>query len=455
MSAPVPTPPSAPARATARTTRRPRGGRRTVAWSVVAVTTALTAAALTVPSAASTDRAATGTRATTGTGTVTATGTITASGTTAGTASGPTAGTATASGTTTVSRSGVGGTAAGRPDAVEQHLSALVRQGAVPAALATTTDRHGRTRHYTAGTADLTTGAPVPVDGRVRIGSNTKAFTAVVVLQLVGEGKVGLDAPVDTYLPGLLRGEGIDGRRITVRHLLQHTSGLPEYVDQAAVLAQPRRYREPRDLLDDALTRPGAFRPGAKWGYSNTNYLVAGLIVQQVTGRPLGEEITRRVVRRAGLRHTSFPAPGDMGIPGPHPRGYHRAEPDGRWRDYTRLDPTWAGAAGAMISTNSDLNRFYAALLGGRLLAPAQLAQMRTTVPADEVGAGTRYGLGLVSKPLSCGGVYWGHGGAIPGYHTQGGVTDDGRAASVAVTAIPDDRAGQRMADAVDTALCR
>ncbi|MER5778679.1 serine hydrolase domain-containing protein, partial [Streptomyces sp. NPDC002039] len=117
--------------------------------------------------------------------------------------------------------------AAGRPDAVQRALDSLVGDDGMPAALASVQDRDGRTRTYTAGVGDLATGSKVPRDGQVRIGSNTKAFTAVVVLQLVGEGKIGLDTMVDTYLPGLVRGEGIDGRHITVRRLLQHTSGLP------------------------------------------------------------------------------------------------------------------------------------------------------------------------------------------------------------------------------------
>ncbi|WP_202523436.1 MULTISPECIES: serine hydrolase domain-containing protein [Kitasatospora] len=344
--------------------------------------------------------------------------------------------------------------AAPRPDATRQRLDALVKADGVPGALATVKGRDGRSRTYTAGVGDAVTGAKVPVDGQVRIGSNTKAFTAVVVLQLVAEGRVGLDASVDTYLPGLLRGDGVDGRNITVRQLLQHTSGLPEYVDTEGVLADPGRYFEPRELLDAALARKAHFAPGARWEYNNTNYLVAGLIIQKVTGRPLGEEITKRVVDRIGLRHTYFPAPGETTIREAHPKGYLRAA-DGSLRDYTKLDPSWGWAAGAMVSTNSDLNAFYGALLGGRLLPAAQLAQMRSTVPAELLGPGVRYGLGLISRPLSCGGVAWGHGGALPGYETFGGTTDDGRAASIAVTGFPaGEEVGKHADQAVDEALC-
>ncbi|MFG2981785.1 serine hydrolase domain-containing protein [Streptomyces sp. NPDC048258] len=343
---------------------------------------------------------------------------------------------------------------AARPDTVQQGLSALVRSDGLPAALASVTDREGRTRTYTAGAGDLATGSKVPVDGQVRIGSNTKTFTAVVVLQLVGEGKIGLDATVDTYLPGLVRGEGIDGRRITVRHLLQHTSGLPEYEEDVTDGILQHRYFEPRDLLDIALQRKADFDPGTKWAYSSTNYLLAGLIVQKITGRPLAEEMDRRVIKRIGLRHTYFPAPGDMTVREPHPKGYRRDAAGAPLRDVTEIDPSAAWAAGQMVSTNSDLNRFFTELLAGSLLPEAQLTQMRTTVPIGDTGAG--YGLGLMSRPLSCGGIYWGHGGDIPGYETRGGVTDDGRAAGVAVTGIPTDGAATKhLESVVDTALCR
>nr|WP_225825840.1 serine hydrolase domain-containing protein [Streptomyces sp. TML10] len=343
--------------------------------------------------------------------------------------------------------------AAAWPDSVQRGLDTLVRTDGVPAALASVRGPDGRTRTYTAGVGDLATGAEVPRDGQVRIGSNTKTFTAVVVLQLVGEGRIRLDAPVDTYLPGLVRGKGIDGRRITVRRLLQQNSGLPDY---SKYLGDDIRSYDPRELLDLALRHEADFAPGAKWAYSNTNYLVAGLIVQQVTGRPLAEEIGRRVIERAGLRHTYFPAPGEVSIREPHPSGYYRDPAGGSLADATEWDPSWAWAAGQMVSTNSDLNRFFTALLAGRLLPKAQLDAMRTTVPAGyPFPAGARYGLGIVSTPLSCGGVYWGHGGSMTGYETRGGVTEDGRAAGIAVTVQPGQATKDRMGAAVDAALCR
>ncbi|MCM2423764.1 serine hydrolase domain-containing protein [Streptomyces sp. RKAG293] len=353
----------------------------------------------------------------------------------------------------TVAAGGSDTVAADRSDTVQQGLNALVRSDGLPAALASVQDRWGHTRTYTAGVGDLATGSQVPVDGQVRIGSNTKVFTSVVVLQLVGEGKIRLDAKVDTYLPGLVRGEGIDGRRITVRQILQQTSGLPNYTDY---LGDDVRYFEPRELLDLALQHKADFAPGKKWAYSNTNYVLAGLIVEKVTGRPIAKEIDRRIIKELGLRHTYFPAPGDSTIREPHPKGYNQDAAGAPLVDVTEMDPSWAWSAGGMISTNSDLNRFFTELLGGRLLPPAQLAEMRTTVTAGyPFASGARYGLGLVSTPLSCGGVYWGHGGSFPGYETRGGVTSEGRAANVAVTIQPNDEAAMKHVESVvDTALC-
>ncbi|WP_411137821.1 serine hydrolase domain-containing protein [Streptomyces sp. C10] len=349
----------------------------------------------------------------------------------------------------------------GPGDAVRKGLDRLVHDDRYPAALASTIGRDGRAHHFTAGVADLRTGAKVPVDGQVRAGSNTKAFTATVVLQLAGEGKVAVDAPVERYLPGLVRGEGIAGRRITVRQLLQHTSGLPDYTDFIADPTGKARhtYVRPRALLDTALAHKAVFAPGTKWAYSNTNYLLAGLLIEKVTGRPLAEQLTRRVIDRIGLRHTYFPGVGDEGIREAHPQGYFAAKPGRSLDNITELDPSWGWAAGQIISTPSDLNRFFTALLDGELLEPAQLAQMRTTVKVPEsagIGPGVRYGLGVTSAPLSCGGRSWGHGGDIPGYGTRTGVTDDGRAVTVAVTADgpPTEEGPGDVLALLDAALC-
>lgn len=346
-------------------------------------------------------------------------------------------------------------------DPVRQGLERLVRDDRYPAALASTTDQNGRVRNYVAGVADLKTKTPVPVDGQVRVGSNTKTFTATVVLQLVGEGKVALDAPIETYLPNLVRGEGIDGRVIKVRQLLQHTSGLPNYTDYLLkdVFGERRHtYYQPRELIDIALAHKAQFEPGTSVAYSNTNYILAGLLIEKVTNRPLAEQLTQRIIKPLGLRHTYFPAIGEEGIREAHPQGYHAAKPGAPLEDVTEVDPSWGWSAGQLISTPSDLNRFFSGLLGGKLLKPAQLAEMRTTVQGPEGGEpGQRFGLGLFSTPLSCGGLKWGHGGNIPGYGSLNGYTDDGRGATVVVTAnmSPTAQGPDNAQALVNTALCK
>jgi D-alanyl-D-alanine carboxypeptidase len=342
------------------------------------------------------------------------------------------------------------------PNAVQQGLNSLVRDEDFPAAMASVREAGGRSRFYSAGVGDLETGAPVPVEGQVRMASATKMFTATVVLQLVGEGKIGLDEPIETYLPGLVRGEGIDGHDITVRQLLQHTSGLPEYFTVDYMEIQ-HRYVEPRELLDRALAEPATFEPGTSWQYSNTNYIVAGLIVQRVTGRPVGEEITNRIIKRVGLKNTYWPGIGEQTIRGKHAHGYYTPSEPGQERvDFTEMDPSWGWAAGQMIGSPGDINKFLSALVGGKLLKPAQLREMQETVAAPGFPPNWQYGLGLVRIELSCGEVAWGHGGDIDGYETRDGITADGRAATVVVTALPTrEQAPKMLPDAVlDTALC-
>lgn len=354
-----------------------------------------------------------------------------------------------------------------RPDVVQRTLDHLVEVDGVPAALASVTDRRGRERNLVAGSGDVATGAPVPVDGQVRAGSNSKTFVASVVLQLVGEGAVDLDASVETYLPGVVRGP-VDGHDITVRDLLQHTSGIASYTDGApfvvdgvpALRALKDWYVEPYELVALGLAMPAA---ETSWSYSNTNYVLAGLIVQKVTQRPLGEVVTERIIEPLGLTGTYVPARGEREIRGEHAKGYH-AEPIGaELFEHTDIDTSSSWAAGDVVTTPSDLSTFFRALLGGEVLRPAELEQMRTTVAMDLPGIPEtwRYGLGLQSTELSCGDLAWGHGGIIPGYQTDGGVTEDGRAITVATTtahfALPSETAvgvSDRVLGLIDTVLC-
>ena len=365
----------------------------------------------------------------------------------------------------------VGGAASAAPskgeaESLKSRAQGLVEAG-YPAALAAVSDSKGESAGVAVGKGSLETGQAPPMDGEVRIGSNTKTFVAVVVMQLVQEGKVGLDEPIETYLPGLIKGEGIDASRITVRQLLQHTSGLPEYTDttpgRSDIFQIKDHYAQPRDLLDTALSKPAAFEPGTQWKYTNTNYIVLGMLIERVSQRPVGEQIDQRIVKKLGLSHTYFPAPGEEKIRGTHPQGYHLSA-EGKLEDITEMDPTWGWAAGAMVSTPSELNTFFQAALDGRLLTQASIQEMKKGV--DIGSEGRVYGLGLIGTPLSCGGTSWGHGGDIAGYHTRGGVGPDGTAVTVAVTALPTAIADQsnlessakekyqRNKDAVDATLC-
>jgi len=322
--------------------------------------------------------------------------------------------------------------------ALTDRLQSLVDAG-YPAALASVTDPDGDHVDVAVGEGDIGSGDSAPVDGEVRIASNTKMYVATIVLQLVDEGLVDLDEPIETYLPGLVAGEGIDGAHIAVRQLLQHRSGLPEYADQVAADAFGVQdvYIAPRDMLDVALEKPAVFAPGERWEYSNTNYLTLGLLIERMTERPLYEQVDERIVEPLGLQHTYLPVPGERELRGEHPLGYHLAD-DGEVRDITTMDPSFAWSAGAIVASPSDLNAFMEALLNGELLSDAGLAEMQTTVPAgDELWPEATYGLGLQSYPLSCGGVAWGHGGDIPGTQTRNAVGPDGTAVTVAVTALP------------------
>ncbi|MFF8444491.1 serine hydrolase domain-containing protein [Streptomyces californicus] len=321
------------------------------------------------------------------------------------------------------------------------------------------------------GVADLVTGRPVPQDGFLRFGSATKTFVATVVLQLVGEKKVSLDRTVEELLPGTVSGAGNDGRTITLRDLLRHTSGLSDYIADvfpkpgaATYFANRWSTHTPEELVAMAMRHSPVFPAGTGWEYSNTNYVLAGMIIEKTTGNSWEEEVRRRILRPLGLRHTDTPGTRPF-LPRPHAANHQQFVPGGPLVDTTiAYRPFDSGADGSMTGTAHDLNRFFAALAGGRLLKPAELAAMRSTVPVPPGSGhpeGTRDGLGLFLTPLSCGGGYLGHSGSGFGYVVQAATTVDGRRT---VTVSAHSRAGDpetaaRQEDAlhelVDHALCR
>ncbi|MEU3205168.1 serine hydrolase domain-containing protein [Streptomyces cyaneofuscatus] len=277
------------------------------------------------------------------------------------------------------------------------------------------------------GVRDRETGAAMDTRARFRVGSVSKTFSGVVLLQLVEERRLKLDAPVNTYLEGLLPDD-----RITVRHLLSHRSGLADYTDAMFNETVPgfeavrNRVFSYRELLDLSLAEPRTTEPGGAYAYSNTNFVVVGMLIEKLTGRPVADAYQRRIIKPLGLRQTAYVHP-DTRIKGTHVRGYlHPDEAGAPLVDSTEQTVSWAQSAGAVISSPADLNTFTSALMRGRLLSPATLEAMTTVTPTD--GTNTRfYGLGLRRYDLSCGTRVYGHTGTVQGYYTYAFSTRDGR----------------------------
>jgi D-alanyl-D-alanine carboxypeptidase len=288
---------------------------------------------------------------------------------------------------------------------------------------------------YSAGYSDLDTRTDFVPKTHVRVASITKTFVAATILQLVAEGKVDLDAPIEKYLPGRIHGDGIDANAITVRQLLRHQSNLPEYFDaQTPVPTTPVTADQ---LLDAALQKRPQFPPGSAVKYTNTNYVIAGMLIEKLAGQPVTDEITRRIIVPLGLSNTYFPAAGDTGLRAPFAHGYQTAE--GNREDATKFNASAAGMSGSLVSTNEDTSAFLTALLGGRVVPPAQLREMMNTVDWTDAGPGFRYGLGLTSIDLDCGVKVWGHGGDVNGYHSLMAKAFAGPAVSITFTQDPPD----------------
>ncbi|WTO38997.1 beta-lactamase family protein [Streptomyces achromogenes] len=330
-------------------------------------------------------------------------------------------------------------------------LRSVVAQGA-PGALARIDD-HGRTHRVTRGVADRVTGRAISTGDRFRIGSVTKTFTTVVLLQLVDEHRLALDAPVNRYLPGLLPDD-----RITVRHLLSHRSGLYDYSDDmfAASVSGFEAVRKKvftyRQLVALSLKKPRTNAPGAAYAYSNTNFVVAGLLVEKLTGQPVGTAYRNRIVKPLKLTDTFYVHP-DTAIPGRHTRGYLTPDRAGApLVDATAQTVSWAQSAGAVISSARDLDVFYGALLRGRLLSAARLADMERFT---KVNSTTAYGLGLRRRDLSCGVSVYGHTGAVQGYYTYAfGTKDGGRTLTAMANTSNNAKVLNTLAGALESAFC-
>lgn len=348
-------------------------------------------------------------------------------------------------------------------ESLQQLVNAVQKTGTV-GVLARSTGPRG-VQYATAGVADVETGRKARPGDKFRIASATKTYVSTVVLQLVGEGRLSLDDTVGEWLPGVVSGNGNDGSGITVRQLLNHTSGLFNYTADFPALSGIAAYEAGRhttwtdeELVAIAMRHAPTFEPGTDWSYSNTNYTLAGMIIKKVTGHTWQQEVTKRIVRPLALHNTSTPTTSSR-IPGSHMKGYSAFGESAPAIDVTAFNPSAAGAAGAMISTTGDMTTFYQALMRGRLLKPAQLKEMKTTVAAAELDAawpGARYGLGLMEIPLTCGGSYYSHAGDIPGYATRTGATPDGRRVVILEATGDGSMPGSIYAasDLVDNQLC-
>lgn len=303
-----------------------------------------------------------------------------------------------------------------------------------------------------AGVSQIGQDAKPPIDGHVRIGSNTKTFTAVLAMQLVGDGKIDLDAPVARYLPEF----GIDSR-ITVRMLLQHTSGIfnftgeyyPDGTIVAGIPATPAgkewvdnrlRTYPAEDLVRLALSKPARFEPGADWSYSNTNYVIIRLLTEKVTGRSIAEQMRRVIVEPLGLTGTTQPT-NQTDIAEPYAHAYYRYEEGGAEQtiDVTEQNPSWISSGGDMISTSKDLQTFLTALVTGRLLPPGLRDEMLATRPTPIPGMG--YGLGVFVQDLGEDGTVITHNGGAAGHAALMYCTPDGRRSMTGTLNYVDDAA--------------
>jgi D-alanyl-D-alanine carboxypeptidase len=264
------------------------------------------------------------------------------------------------------------------------------------------------------GVADKNTGQRMTPDLFMRIGSETKTFTVTALLELVDEGKVGLDDPIGKYIGGVPNGD-----KITLRELAGMRSGLFNYSQDPdffkALTSDPRRHFSPQELLGYSFKHPVMFPPGKEFYYCNTNLILLGLVVEKESGLTLGDYIQNNIFDPAGMNDTSFPPGAEF--PQPHAQGYTDQTADGKVEDTAGWNPSWAWAAGAMISKLDDLRSWARTVATGEfpdgkiMISPAIQKQRLTTPPTPIPGTG--YGLGIFNVQ-----GWIGHNGSLPGYES-------------------------------------
>ncbi|MFD9960456.1 serine hydrolase domain-containing protein [Amycolatopsis sp. NPDC058986] len=322
------------------------------------------------------------------------------------------------------------GTAHAGTDPRQAAMDAAVASG-IPGMVAVAPDWRGAS-----GVREVGRPGKPDSSGRFRVASVSKSFTATLVLQLVGEHRVSLEDVIQERLPGVLP----YAEPVTVRQLLQHTSGVPRDLapeDGWGSLPEIDTERfvhfDPAEQVRLSTKHPLLFKPGTAWSYSNTGYNVLGMLVEKLTHQPLARVLAERITGPLGLHDTFIP--GDFPfLPHAAAHGYEQLYPAPHARtDVTTYNYTRYFGAGQVISSAGDLNRFFRALFDGKLLPPAQLAEMKKTVRAIDVtlgDTGLDYGLGLMKIDLGkvCGKptIVWGHGGDLPGFNTFSFVADSG-----------------------------
>jgi D-alanyl-D-alanine carboxypeptidase len=304
------------------------------------------------------------------------------------------------------------------PESTQRQLETAVRksfpEAAAPGAVVAVQTPEGKWIK-TIGVADDRTGEPMEADLHTRIGSVTKTFTGTVLMQLVGEGKVSLDDPIADYVPDVPRGE-----KITVEQVAEMISGIASYTLDSdftdLLFTHPEKVWTPEELLKIGLDEPASFKPGTHFEYSNTNTVLLGKVIEDVTGKPIGEVFRERIFEPLGLTETSWPGKSPK-LPEPYAHGYTlQGQPPDEPADATHWNPSWGWTAGEIISTADDLLVYGRALgTGEGLLSPElqeeRLASLNTDIPP--LSERFRYGITLTGD-----GGWIGHTGSLPGYNT-------------------------------------
>jgi D-alanyl-D-alanine carboxypeptidase len=342
----------------------------------------------------------------------------------------------------------IAGAAPPRKAELQRNADRLIATSGMPGII-TLVEQNGRRTVVASGLADVARRRAIRTTDRTWIGSITKAFVATLVMQLVAGSRFGLDDTVEELLPGRFP----EGQRIHVRHLLDHTSGIPEYMRLdpwvTAVARNPRIVIPARRLVSSAASLPLDFEPGSRASYSNTNYLVLAEILERVTGQPIARQLRERIIEPLGLRATGF-VRGRRAVGGNRIRGYDVSGSRPRDVSLHRLGGPWAD--GALVSSAPDLATFFGALLRGKLVPPELVKLMRTKT---KVPGSHGEGLGLYELPSPCGRWYYGHAGGTPGYVTwAAGSRDAGRIVVLAGNGISQ-AALQDLGRYLDGLLCR